>query len=116
MPRDIHIASPRPLGLDDLVAAGAEVDATLAVRGLMKGSVIQLVNAEDTAVLTIENSRQLLDTADASRIAPAITLPEPDVWWTEATAPWGVAGLAGVAISEALARILGGSLVVEDGS
>jgi hypothetical protein len=121
MPRDIHLASPRPLRLADLVAAGAEVDETLAVRGLQHGSVIQLVDAGDIAILTVENSRQLIDAADAKRIAPNLAIPDAvslggEVWWTEASAPWGTAGEAGVAVTEALARIMNGTLIVEDGS
>jgi hypothetical protein len=116
MPRDIHIAAPRALAFSDLVAAAAEVDASLVVRGLFHGSVIQLVNADDEAILTVENSRQLLVSADARRIAPDLVLPVGDLWWIEATAPWGTTGTAGVAVTEALALILHGSTVVEDGS
>jgi hypothetical protein len=116
MPRDIHLAAPRPVSLRDLVAAGAEVDGSLAVRALLGGTVLQLVDETDVAILTIENSRRLLDPADALRIAPALAIPNEELWWTEAIAPWGAAGTRGVAVAEALTRVLGGAMVVEDGS
>jgi hypothetical protein len=116
MPRDIHLASPRPLSLRDLVAAGAGVDDSLAVRALFHGTVLQLVNEGDVAILTIESSRKLADPADAHRIAPGLVPPKGELWWTEATAPWGVDGVTGVAVAEALSRKLGGAMIVEDGS
>ncbi len=116
MPRDIHLAAPRPLSLRDLVAAGAEIDGSLAVRALLKGTVLQLVDETDVAILTIESSRRLVDPADALRIAPTLAIPDGELWWTEATAPWGAAGTLGVTVAEALTRVLGGAIVVEDGS
>ena len=116
MPRDIHLASPRPLSLRDLVAAGAEVDETLVVRGLFHGTVLQLVDETDVAVVTIETSRLLVDPADALRIAPQLILPGGELWWTEATTPWGPGGTVGVSIAGALARVLDGAMIVEDGS
>ena len=116
MPRDIHLAAPRPLSLHDLVVAGAEVDDSLAVRALFHGTVLQLVDESDVAILTIENSRRLVDPADAHRIAPFLLFPEGELWWTEATTPWGAAGTLGVAVAEAVTRAVGGSVAIEDGS
>ena len=115
MPRELYLLTPAPVQFDTLVAAAAEVDDSLLLRGLYGGAAVQLVGADDQAVLTIENSRLLADPFDARRVTRGLDVSEAEVWWTEAVVPWGAAGDPGVAVAKGVARLLGGQLRVEDG-
>ena len=154
MPRELYLLTPEPVSFEVMIAAAAEVDDQLLLRGLYGGAALQLVGADDRAVLTIENSRRLADLFDPRRVTPdfwndpekarakmrerdeldvavksvreletgirdnveLIELGEAEVWWTEATAPWGAVGDPGVAVIQGVARALGGQLRVEDGT
>lgn len=115
MPRELYLLSPRPVALPDIVAAGMEVDGSLALRALYEGAAVQLVNPAGVAVVTIENSRLLEQTDDAARVIPGLALALSAAWYTEATAPWGADGAVGVAITRRLAELLGGDIRVEEG-
>jgi hypothetical protein len=115
MPREIYLVSRDPMTLPELVEAAVAVDGTLVPRLLNEGAAIQLVDLDDVAVITLDSSRLIRDTTDLERITgplPAIT----EVWWTEATAPWGRAGEPGVAVARVLAERLGARISVEDGT
>jgi hypothetical protein len=117
MPREIYLVTPEAVTFEAVIRAAAEVDQSLALRGLYGGSALQLVGADDRAVLTCESSRPLADGADARRVTRGLDLPETgDVWWTEAFVPWGAAGDPGVAVMVGVARRLGGQVKVEDGT
>jgi hypothetical protein len=117
MPREVYLATPEAVTFEALVRAAAEVDDALRLRGLYGGSALQLVGADDRAVLTCESSRLLADGSDLRRVTRGL---EPtaasEVWWTEAFVPWGSAGDPGVAVLVGLARRLGGQVKVEDGT
>jgi hypothetical protein len=115
MPREIYLVSREPLTLEALVAAGVQVDGELVPRGLFDGNATQLLDLDDVAVLTVENSRLLQDTADLERIVGPLPLTG-DAWWTEATAPWGPAGETGVRIAYVLGELLGARVQVEEGA
>ena len=116
MPRELYLVTPSPVKIEALVAAAAVVDDQLGVRALYGGAALQLVNDNDTAVLTIENSRLLQDPLDAALVTSGLDLGAAEVWWTEAVAPWGGAGEPGVEVAAGIARVLGGQLKVEDGT
>jgi len=115
MPREIYVITPRSVTLEDLVAAGIAIDGSLGLRTLFEGAALQLVNADGVAVVTIDNSRLLEATDDAARVTRGLSIPPAGSWWTEAVAPWGSAGAAGVAVVERLALNLGGNFHIEEG-
>jgi hypothetical protein len=117
MPRELYLVTPAPVSIESFVAAAAVVDDQLGVRALYGGAALQLVDHVDIAVLTIENSRLLQDRIDATAMTSGLDLGDGDeVWWTEAVAPWGSDGEAGVRVAAGIARLLGGQLRVEDGT
>jgi hypothetical protein len=117
MPRELYLITPTPVNIESLVAAAAVVDDQLGVRALYGGAALQLVDDADVAVLTIENSRLLADAVDVAALTSGLDLAERgEVWWTEAVAPWGSDGQAGVHIAAGIARVLEGQLRVEDGT
>lgn len=115
MPREICLISDEPVTLPVLVEAGATVDGTLVPRALFDGWVIELVDVDDVAVLSIELSRPIEDAYDLARLTGRLT-GAGAVWWTEATAPWGPRGEPGVRIARALADLLCARLILHDGS
>lgn len=116
MPRDIALVTPVPVTIEPLLRAAAAVDGDLALRTLLTGSAVQLVDADDVAVLTLANSRRIDDPAEIARVVPGLPLPDGELWWTEAVAPWGPRGAAGGDIVGGLARALGGTVRIEDGT
>jgi len=116
LPRDISLVTPVPVTIEPLLRAAGAVDGDLAPRSLLAGSAVQLVDRDDIAVLTVANSRRIDDPAEIARVVPGLALPDGELWWTEAVAPWGPRGAAGAEIIAALARALGGTFRVEDGS
>jgi len=116
MPREAYLLTTEPVILEALVLAAAQVDDQLGLRALYGGAALQLIGPDDQAVLTIDNSRLLMDTIDAERVTRGLEMPGAEAWWTEATMPWGSGGDPGVAVVEGLARICGGRLRVEDGT
>jgi len=114
MPREIYVVSRQPLTFEVLLEAAARVDGSLVPRMINSGVLTQLVDTDDVAVLTLDNSRLLSRTTDVERIiGPLPTTGE--VWWTEATAPWGRAGVVGVRIARAIGDLLGARVQVEEG-
>jgi hypothetical protein len=116
LPRDIALVTPTPVTIEPLLRAAAAVDGDLAPRSLLTGSALQLVDLDDVAVLTLANSRRIDDPAEIARIAPGLALPAGELWWTEAVAPWGPRGAVGGEIVAVIARALGGTFRIEDGS
>ena len=115
MPREISLVSVEPLTLTVLVEAAAQVDGTLVPRLLGHGAAIQLVDTDDLAVITVDTSRLVRDSYDVERVVGPLPF-DGDVWWTEATAPWGRAGEPGVAVARAAAQLLAAVIRVEDGT
>ena len=113
MPRELYLVTPTPVSVESLVVAAAVVDDQLGVRALYGGAALQLVDHADVAVLTIENSRLLEDGIDAAALTSRVDLGDGEIWWTEALAPWGADGEAGVQVATGIARVLGGQLRVE---
>ena len=116
MPRELYLVTPTPVNIEALVAAAAVVDDQLAMRALYGGAALQLVDDNDIAVLTIENSRLLQDSLDAGLMTSGLDLGSSELWWTEAVCPWGASGEPGVEVAAGIARVLGGQLRVEDGT
>ena len=117
MPRELYLVTAEPVTAEVVVRAAAEVDDRLALRGLYGGAALQLVGADDRAVLTVQSSRRLADVSDLCRVTRGLLVsPGDEAWWTEALAPWGAAGDPGVAVVAGVARRLGGQLRVEDGT
>ena len=116
MPRELYLLTPTPVSIESLVVAAAVVDDQLGLRALYGGAAFQLVDHADVAVLTVENSRLLQDGIDAAAVISGFDLGEGDVWWTEAIAPWGADGEAGVQVATGISRLLGGQLRVADGT
>lgn len=115
MPREMSLTSGRPLDLPTLVEAGASIDGTLAPRTLFGGWAIQLVDASDVAVLTVELSRRLEDGWDLERLTGFPAPPHAELWFTEATAPWGPAGEPGVEVVRRLGELMDARVIVEEG-
>ena len=115
MPRELYLVTPTPVNIEALVAAAAVVDDQLAMRALYGGAALQLVDDNDMAVLTIENSRLLQDSLDAG-LMTCLDLGGSELWWAEAVCPWGAGGEPGVEVASGIARVLGGQLRVEDGT
>ena len=115
MPREMSLTSGRPLDLPTLVEAGASVDGSLVPRTLFGGWAIQLVNLGGGAVLTIELSRQLADGWDLERLTGFRVPPHPELWFTEATSPWGPTGESGVRIVRRLGALMDARVIVEEG-
>jgi hypothetical protein len=118
MPREIYVLTSGPVTFEAVVRAAAEVDETLGLRRLdLAGeSALQLVGDDGRAVLTCWTSRRLAEGSDVQRVTRGFDLPDGTVWWTEAQAPWGRAGDAGVAVAIGVAALLGGRVKVEDGT
>lgn len=116
MPRELYLLTRTPVSVESLVAAAAVVDDQLGLRALYGGATLQLVDHAEVAVLTIENSRLLQDGIDAAAVTSRSDLGHGEMWWTEAVAPWGSDGQAGVQVAAGIARVLGGQLRVEDGT
>lgn len=115
MPREIAMISTARLTLADVLQAAANVDDQLVPRAVLGGWAVQLVDLDDVAVLTVEQSRQLDRTDDVARITGRPAAPGP-AWWTEATAPWGRAGEPGVQIARAIAERLDAQFLLSEGA
>lgn len=114
MPREMYLVSTEPMTMPALVAAAVTVDGQLVPRVLFDGAAIQLVDTDDVAVVTLELSRLIEEPHQLERIVGELPLTGA-AWWTEATAPWGRAGEAGVRVVRALGEQLGARVVIEEG-
>ena len=112
MPRELTLVSAEPATGAHVLLAAVEVDGSLVPRLLYDGWVTQLVDGDDVAVVSVELSRFVEDATDLERLT-GLRAPALPCWLTEATAPWGPAGEAGVAVVRELARLLDAALVVE---
>ena len=112
MPRELRLVSAEPATGAHVLLAAVEVDGSLVPRLLYDGWVTQLVDHDDVAVVSIEQSREIEDTTDLERLT-GLRVPTGPCWLTEATAPWGPAGEVGIEVVRALARLLEAQLSVE---
>ena len=77
MPRELYLVTVEPVTFEAVIRAAAEVDDTLALRGLYDGRLLQLVGAdEERAVLSLQSSRQLVDTFDVGRVTRGLDGPD----------------------------------------
>lgn len=115
MPRDIVVVTTRPPDATALVQAGLAVDPALGVRAVEAGAYVQLVGADGSAVVSFGHPSRIESADEIARLAPgaAESLGAP-VFWTEAWAPWGARGDAGVEVAIGLAAALDGVCLVED--
>lgn len=113
MPREMYLVSTEPMTMPALVEAAVAVDGQLVPRALFDGAALQLVDTDDIAVITLELSRLIEDPFQLELIVGRLPLTGP-VWWTEASAPWGPSGEAGVRVAQALGERLGARLLVEE--
>jgi hypothetical protein len=66
-------------------------------------------------VLTVTASLKADQFEEIARLVPsAHSLTGQHIWWTEAWAPWGEAGDAGVVMAKALAHAVGGVAVAAE--
>ena len=114
MPREMYLVSTEPMTMPALIEAAATVDGQLVPRALFDGGAIQLVDTDDVAVITLELSRRIEDPYQLELLVGQLPLTGA-VWWTEATAPWGPPGEAGVRVARALGERLGARVRVEEG-
>lgn len=114
MPVEVYLVSREPMTLDMVVRAALVVDDQLVPLRLCENGPVQLVDCDDVAVLTVDNSRPLADTRDLQRLLGPLPA-DRDLWWTEATAPWTAAGAVGIEIARGIGRLLHARIQVEDG-
>jgi hypothetical protein len=122
MPREIVLITPAPVTRGDWAEAAAAVgraaDLSCPWLGSARGGpfvakeepgAVTISAPGSGTVLTAMRSARAEVTDEVARLVPeAADLVDQVVWWTEAWAPWGAAGAAGVAMSQALASSLGG--------
>lgn len=109
MPREIVIASPRPLDLVDILAAAIHDGTDRGLRTLWSRGATQIVNDDEDAVLTVVKSVHIDSTIDVNRFG-ASPVPRGFDYITEAYYPIDSAEAAGVAA--AFADAAGGFLVI----
>jgi hypothetical protein len=116
MPRDIVIVSPSAPTMAAVAKAARLVGPDLAVHGGADGQGVHVHDEDRGTVLSLAASAPVHNLAELDRLAP-LTAPvqAEEVWWTEAWAPWGPDGDAGVAVARKLATGLRGSCMIEDG-
>jgi hypothetical protein len=129
MPRDITIITPVPLtwahwaaAADAAAQVSDEPASLLGVpptdRFVTKPGLEALTISEPGlgTVLTVGASRPAQVAGEVLRLVPeANALAGRAVWWTEAWAPWGPGGAAGVSMSRVIAHALGGVVQAADG-
>lgn len=114
MPREITILSPEAHDLYAIAEAAEGIRGAASVREIDDGAAVQVLNADGISLLTLYTPRQMRTTGEIGRLlpdAPRVPLP---TWWSDAYAPWGVEGEAGVSIALRLALALGAVCLVED--
>ncbi|AMM21749.1 hypothetical protein AX769_18355 [Frondihabitans sp. PAMC 28766] len=114
MPREITILSQTPHDLYALAEAAEGIAGTGEVREIEGGTAVQVLTAAGSDLLTVYAPRILRTGGEVARLlpdAPAVELP---VYWSDAFAPWGDAGEAGVSIALRLALAVDATCVVED--
>lgn len=116
MPREVIVLAPRPLTARDIATVGRDIDPLLGIRAIADGNAVQLVDDEDGAVLTLENSRRIDVLDDVVRVLGPDHGSEVGWWWIEGSAPWGDRGVRGTVFARRLADLLGGRIRVEDGA
>ncbi|MEU4384966.1 hypothetical protein [Promicromonospora sp. NPDC023805] len=130
MPREITILAPRPVTDRELVESAYGVDPELGLRRLNPGASIQFLRDDKDVVLTLQQPMNLRAPDEIDRILPGADV-SPAVReaarraaadpataqpvWIEALAPWGEHGETGAQICRALAEVVGGTCVVQDG-
>ncbi|BDZ51604.1 hypothetical protein GCM10025867_38450 [Frondihabitans sucicola] len=114
MPREITILSSEDHDLYALAHAAEGIAGAASVREIDDGAAVQVLREDGVSLLTVYAPRQLHTYGEIERLlpdAPDVTLP---TWWSDAFAPWGEVGEAGVSIALRLALGLGAVCLVED--
>jgi hypothetical protein len=114
MPREITILSPASHDLYQLARAAEGIAGAASVREIDDGAAVQVLTEDGVSMLTVYAPRQLHTYGEVERLlpdAPDVSLP---TWWSDAYAPWGDDGEAGVSIALRLALRLDAVCLVED--
>lgn len=114
MPREITILSSNAPDLDAVALAAEGILGAAAVREIDAGSAVQVLRDDGTSLLTVYAPRRLSTAGEVERLlpdAPAVALP---TWWSDAYAPVGTDGEAGVSIALRLALGLDAVCLVAD--
>ncbi|MCU1528451.1 MAG: hypothetical protein JWP75_2214 [Frondihabitans sp.] len=114
MPREITILSQTPHDLYGLAAAAEGIVGASGVREIDGGAAVQVLSPTGESLLTVYPARLLTTEGEVERLlpnAPVVNLP---TYWSDAVAPWGTVGDAGVSIALRLALRLEAVCVVED--
>ena len=114
MPREITILSRTSHDLYALARAAEGIPGAFEVREIDTGAAVQVLNADGVDLLTIYEPLLISTPGEVSRLlpdAPDVALP---LYWSDAYAPWGAEGEAGVSIALRLALGLDAVCVVED--
>jgi hypothetical protein len=101
--------SREPLSLLGIASGGP-----FSVKETPEGFVV--TSSDLGTVLTASHSLRADNRAELVRlVAEAAQLESGPTWWTEAWAPWGPGGAAGVSIAKAVAASLGGVAQTAEG-
>lgn len=114
MPREITILSPVDFDLPALAEASEGIGGAAELREIDAGAAVQVMADDGTALLTVYRPRILSSLGEVARLlpdAPEVTLP---TWWSDAIAPLGDGGEAGVSIALRLALSLDAVCLVAD--
>jgi hypothetical protein len=114
MPREITILSPTSHDLYALARAAEGIVGADSVREIDDGVAVQVLSPAGGSLLTVYVPRRVVTPGEVERLlpdAPAVALP---TWWSDAYAPWGDEGEAGVSIALRLALALDAVCLVDD--
>ncbi|MDR2380905.1 MAG: hypothetical protein LBE08_06995 [Bifidobacteriaceae bacterium] len=129
MPRDIAIITPAPLVFEHWQAAAAAAsEASGGPHSLLvwppswqftavcEADVTTISTPDLGTVLTAAASQLAREPSELRRLIPETAdFQGAQTWWTEAWAPWGPGGAAGVSMARALAASLGGIAQAAEG-
>jgi hypothetical protein len=114
MPREITILAQTAFDLADLARAAEGIDGAAEVREIDEGAAIQVLDQAGQSLVTVYRARLVQTVGEIERLlpdAPNVALP---VLWSDAVAPWGPLGEAGVSIALRLALRLEAVCLVAD--
>ncbi|ARC57483.1 hypothetical protein AS850_10385 [Frondihabitans sp. 762G35] len=114
MPREITVLAQAPHDLHALARAAEGIEGAAEIREIDGGAALQVIGPDHVEVLTVYPPRRVSCADEVARLlpdAPEVSVP---LWWTDAFAPWGPEGEAGVSIALRLALGLDAVCVVED--
>jgi hypothetical protein len=114
MPREITILARGPHDLYAVAAAAEGIDGASEVREIDEGAAVQVLDGAGESLLTVYLPRLLNTPGEVERLLPDAPKVELPTYWSDAVAPWGDRGEAGVSIALRLALRLEAVCVVED--